>query len=244
MTVLIAFLIAFVVLFGVLALPYSLALTAGAWILGGGLFLVMIVRRRLARQRITLVGGVAIFGVLGLAGWNFGLMPWANQEVVSQVTRHNAGGTSGSAFVVYHPGRSDLQTRTVNGFVEGLVQAGWAVDVTTASAQTPVDMSAYDLLVLGAQAYTWSPARPVQDYLARVGDLNGLPVVALLSGLGETGPANTVMRDLITASNGTLLDIYNVWQLRPIDDLYGTDDPFEAMRQTALNVQPQGGGAP
>jgi hypothetical protein len=244
MPILIAFLIAFVILCGVLALPYSLALTAGAWILGGGLLLFMMIRRQSAQQRITVVGGVALFGVLGLVGWNVVLMPWANQEVVSQVTRHNTGGTSGTAFVVYHPGRSDLQTRTVNGFVAGLVQAGWAVDVTTASTQTPVDLSAYDLLVLGAQAYTWSPARPVQDYLARVGDLNGLPVVALMSGLGETGPANTVMRDLITASNGTLLDIYNVWQLRPIDDLYGTDDPFEAMRQTALNVQLSEGGVP
>jgi hypothetical protein len=92
-------------------------------------------------------------------------------------------------------------------------------------------------LVVGAQSYTWAPARPVQAYLRRVGALGGLPVVAILSGLGETGPATAVMRNLIAEVNGTLIEVYHVWQWRPIDDLYGTDDVAAAMRGAATSLQ-------
>jgi hypothetical protein len=163
-------------------------------------------------------------------------MPWANQPVISEVTTFNPEGDGGRALVVYHPGRSDLQERAVNGFVEGLAAAGWRVDLTTASDQAPIPTD-YDLLVIGAQSYTWAPAQPVQDYLRRVGNLERLPVVAVLSGLGETGPANDVMRDLIAEVNGNTVALYNVWQLRPIERLYGTDDPFEAMRGVAQALQ-------
>ena len=138
-----------------------------------------------------------------------------------------------AALIVYHPGRSDLQAQAVRGFADGLVEMGWRVDLTTASAETPTDLTGYRLLVLGAQSCTWAPAQPVQAYMRQLGNLDGLPVAAILSGLGETGPANDVMRDLVTAQGGSLIDIYNVWQLRPIDELYGIDDPYEAMRRTA-----------
>lgn len=235
MTILIAIAIALMILFGALALPYSVILTTICWVLAvGGLVVVAVRQREHLRMLLILTPVLCILGVLI---WNVILMPWVNVEVVSGITPFNPDGREGYAFVVYHPGQSDLQTHAVNGFVEGLVQSDWRVDLTTASAQTPTNLAAYDLLVLGAQSYTWSPARPIQSYLARVGDLNGMPVVAILSGLGETGPANTVMRELVSGANGTLMTLHNVWQLRPIDDLYGTDDPFEAMRGVAQTLQ-------
>ncbi|NJO82592.1 MAG: hypothetical protein HC828_07020 [Blastochloris sp.] len=45
------------------------------------------------------------------------------------------------------------------------------------------------------------------------------------------------MRDLIAEVNGTSVGLFNVWQLRPIDDLYGTGDPLEAMRGVAQALQ-------
>jgi hypothetical protein len=231
MTFLAAFCIALLLLFGLLALPYSAALAVICWLLSAGIIGVLFLRQR-ARLPRTLAA-VLVFCVLGVLIWNVVLMPWANTEVISAVTTRNADGTSGSALLVYHPGRSDLQERAITGFVDGLVAAGWRVDLTTASAQTPTDLSSYDLLVLGAQSYTWAPARPVQDYLRRVADLAGKSVVVILSGLGETGPANGVMRDLVAETNGALIEIYNIWQLRPIDDLYGVNDPQIAMYNAA-----------
>jgi hypothetical protein len=233
MTIAAAFFIAALALFGVLALPYNLILTGIAWLMGVGLLLLTVRRRA---ELLKVVGAVAVFCAAGVSGWAFVLMPWVNQPVVSEVTSFNPQGETGRALVIYHPGRSDLQERAVRGFVEGLVTAGWRVDLTTASEQAPAP-TGYDLLVLGAQSYTWAPARPVEAYLRRAGDLDGLPVVAILSGLGETGPANAVMRDLIAEAKGSLIALHNVWQLRPMDDLYGTDDPFTAMHGVAQALQ-------
>ena len=73
-------------------------------------------------------------------------------------------------------GPAEFQARMQRAFAEGLQAQGWYVELTTASRQTSTDLSRYDLLVLGAQAYNWRPARPVVDYFDRVGDLNGKPV--------------------------------------------------------------------
>lgn len=230
-----AFFIAFLLLFGLLALPYSLVITGGSWLVGAGTFALIVARNR--AQTPLALGTIVVMCLIGVLAWNFILMPWVNQPVIREVTRLNPDGEAGRAFVVYHPGRSDLQEQAVTGYVDGLVDAGWQVDLTTASEQTPADLTDYDLLVVGAQSYTWAPARPVQDYLRRVGDLDSLPVIAILSGLGETGPANDVMRDLIEEVNGEFMTIHNIWQLRPIDDLYGTDDPYDAMRQMAQQLE-------
>ena len=63
-------------------------------------------------------------------------------------------------------------------FSEGLVSNGWRVDVTTASKEAPTDLTGYDLLVLSAPTYDWVPAKPIQRYLERLGDLGGQPVPA------------------------------------------------------------------
>ncbi len=207
---------------------FGIALAALAW--GGW-------RDRPALKKVLV--GTAVLCLLGILGWNFLLMPWANREASAETQFLNPDGAAGAALIVYHPGRSDLQTKAVTGFATGLVESGWRVTLATANATAPTDLAAYDLLVVGAQSYTWAPAQPVQDYLRRVGDLGGKPVVAILSGLGETGPATAVTAvtaDLIAELNGALLDIYHVWQMRPIDDLYGTDDPQAALRQTAVSL--------
>ncbi len=72
-----------------------------------------------------------------------------NKEIVSAVETLNPEGSIGTALVVYHPGKSDFQRRVFTGFTEGLVSNGWRVEVTTPSAQTPTDLSGYDLLILG-----------------------------------------------------------------------------------------------
>ncbi len=234
MTALAVVLMSLGVCFAVLVYPYNAAISAVSAAVAFITALVLWLRRRTALRPALLA--TAIVCALAAAGWILVLMPWANQPVVSAIETLGEDGETGTALIVYHPGRSDLQAQSVRGFADGLVESGWRVSLTTASDETPTDLSGYDVLVIGAQSYTWAPARPVQDYLRRLGSLDEMPVVAILSGLGETDPANGVMRELVAAHGGRLIDIYNVWQLRPIDNLYGTDDPYQAMRQVAQSL--------
>ena len=77
-----------------------------------------------------------------------------NKAVVSEIKKLNPEGTAGTAFVVYHAGKSNFQQTVISAFVEGLVSNGWRVELTTASDQTPTDLSACDLLVLGGPTYS------------------------------------------------------------------------------------------
>ena len=48
-----------------------------------------------------------------------------NREVASAVEVLNPEGKTGTALVVYHPGKGDFQRRVFSGFMEGLVSNGW-----------------------------------------------------------------------------------------------------------------------
>jgi hypothetical protein len=118
----------------------------------------------------SIVVALGIWGTWFLAH-DVGFTGRANAEVVSPVTRLGGNGSTGSALIVHHRGRgpTQFQARVQRAFAEGLQAQGWQVDITTASRQTSTDVSGYDLLVLGAQAYNWCPARPVVDYVDRAG---------------------------------------------------------------------------
>ena len=91
---------------------------------------------------------------------------WLSIEVKSEVEVRNLEGDAGTALLVYHPGKSDFQEKVTYAFAEGLVSNGWRVELTTASAQAPTDLSSYDLLALGGPTYWFAPARPVRRYLS------------------------------------------------------------------------------
>jgi hypothetical protein len=149
-------------------------------------------------------GLFSVFVALGIWGiWFLAYDVWftgrANAEFVSPVTRLGGDGSAGRALIVHHRGRgpAQFQGRMQRAFAEGLQAQGWQVDITTASRQTSTDLSRYDLLVLGAQAYNWSPARSVIDYVDRVGNLRGKPVVVIVSGGGMTERAIRVLQACI-----------------------------------------------
>lgn len=158
--------------------------------------------------------GMIWFGFAGVLvlGW---LQFSITQETASDIEILGADGTAGSALIVYHPGMSDLQERLTAAFARGLRENEWHVARTTTSSTAPTDLSNYDLLVLGVHTYWWSPDRPTQRYLARIGDLGGKPTVALLSGLGATGRSERLTREQIEAVNGEVVSIQPFWVMRP-----------------------------
>jgi hypothetical protein len=125
-------------------------------------------------------------------------------------------------------------------FSEGLISNGWRVEVATASKEAPTDLSGYDLLVLSAPTYDWVPAKPIQRYLERLGDLADQPTVVIISAAGTTSLSLPKMEDLVREANGDLVASYALWTLVPNRVEYGIDDAEEIMRQAAQAVPTPG----
>jgi flavorubredoxin len=144
---------------------------------------------------------------------------WLNQEVVSQIDVRNPEGKTGTALVVYHPGRGSFHSQVVSSFADGLVSSGWRVEVTTASAQAPpTDLSSYDLLVLGSPTYWFTPSWTIQRFLRRLGDLGGQLSVTIISGMGAGERSASVMEKLVREANGNLVKGLLLYWMRPNDD--------------------------
>lgn len=163
--------------------------------------------------RNSLVVAAAIIGSLLAAGvWVW----WASShEVVSEVASVNTSGTTGHALLVYHPGMSDFPERVTAAFASGLASAGWRVDRTTASHQAPVDLTGYDLIVLGSPVYGNAAAKPLTDYLARLGDLAGRPVVLVFTAAGDAGPALDASAAQATARHGRVVGRFGYTTRQP-----------------------------
>ena len=196
----------------------------------------------LARHSLStgVFGAIVALGVFGL--WFLVYDVWftgrANAEFVSPVTTLGGDGRAGRALIVHHQGRgpAQFQARMQRAFAEGLQAQGWYVELTTASRQTSTDLSRYDLLVLGAQAYNWRPARPVVDYLDRAGDLKGKPVVVIVSGGGMTERTMRVLQTRILKAGGTILDAIEIWTTRPNEERHGLSDPEAIMRRAGKRL--------
>jgi hypothetical protein len=215
---------------------YLLAVSIGLLVTSAAMTIV------LARSSPS-AGLSSVFVALGIWGfWFLSYDLWftgrANTEFVSPVTTLGGDGSAGRALIVHHRGRgpAQFQARVQRAFAEGLQAHGWQVDITTASRQTSTDLSGYDLLVLGAQAYNWSPARPIVDYVDRVGNLRGKPVVVIVSGGGMTERAIRVLQTCIVQAEGVIVDAIEIWTSRPNEDRHGLTDPVAIMRRAGARV--------
>jgi len=100
--------------------------------------------------------------IIVFGGLNIYISNAKNREVVSEVDAINPGRRS-VALVVYQVGLSPLYEGCFICFAEGLSEAGWSVEITTASSQTPTNLSKYSLLVLVYPIYSGSPGMSSPD---------------------------------------------------------------------------------
>ena len=126
-----------------------------------------------------------------------------------------------------------FQPLVLRAFAEGLQSHDWQVDMTTASRATPVNVSAYDLLVLGAPSYNWQAARPTLAYLGRLGDLKGMPVALVISGGGMTDRALKIMSDHVTQAHGRIVEAIEIGPLGRTPSATVRSDPQEIMLAVA-----------
>jgi hypothetical protein len=165
----------------------------------------------------TATKSLAAIGVVLLV--TAGSLVWVSQvvkrETVSAVVTLNPSGSAGKALLVLHPGLSDFPDRIVAGFADGLLQAGWRVDRTTASRQAPADVKAYDLIVLASPVCASAAATPLRDYIARVGDFQGKPVVLLFTAAGDAAGALDAAAATVASAHGKVTGRFGYTSMRP-----------------------------
>jgi len=158
----------------------------------------------------------------------------SRQEKLSDVQVHNPSGSS-TAFVSYNPGISDIQERVVTAFVNGLIQAGWQVDLTTTSKQTPTDLSNYELFVVSTNTYWWSPDVPTRRYLKSL-ELDGLPTAILVTASGQGGRALERTEFFVKEAGGTIVESKKLFVWKPNDETHSSKPNKEVAEEIAYNL--------
>lgn len=154
-----------------------------------------------------------------------------NREHVTALEDLGGSGTAGRALIVYHSVGGKFQPAVQRALAEGLKTQGWQVSLTSASRAAPTDLSGYRLLVLGVPVFAAQPARSILAYLRRVGGLNGLPVLLVVSGQGSTEFAVRLLRRTVESAHGRLVKDIEVWTERDNAERYGLSDPTAVLRR-------------
>ncbi len=128
------------------------------------------------------------------------------REVAAPLDVLNPTGTN-SALTIYHPGLTSFSHDITYSFAERLASNGWRVEITTASAQAPTDITKYQLLVLIWPIYDFNPGPALTSYIQRIGDLQSKDTVIVTIG-GGINPfsAQDAMKQIISDSHGTIRD--------------------------------------
>lgn len=174
------------------------------------------------------ITGLAVAGAWVVL-YDLVLTGWANRERPAAVTSFGGEGRAGRALIVYHSTRGRFQPSIQRAFADGLQRQGWCVEITTASHTAPVDLSSYNLLVLGVPVYNMAPARPAVSYVARL-RAAGLPVAILLSGGGLTKRAMGLLRRQVDRAGLRTVLAAEIWTNRT-NGRYGSGTPVEVARQ-------------
>jgi hypothetical protein len=169
---------------------------------------------------------VALAVLVGLGGY---LEYSVYREVASPLETLNPSGAK-SALVVYHPGLTDFAQNITYTYAEALAAAGWRVDITTVSAQTPTDLSSYSLLVLNWAIYDFNPAPTMTNYIHRLGDLNNLnTTIITISGGMDPLNAKDAMNQTVKNAHGNIVQSLSSSR---------SNRDFEGLRAAATNLVP------
>jgi hypothetical protein len=164
----------------------------------------------------ALVGTLAVAFVVG------------NRDVVSAIDVVNASGNK-TALLVYQAGLSSLPKDVSYAFADGLASNGWRIEVTTASAEAPSDMSNYSLLVLLWPNYGGLAGAATIRYVERIDDFHGIQTVLIATGGNPVGAFDT-MKQKIQAANGGVIE-----SLAPNE---GNGNAIDIARQAGAQIHP------
>jgi flavorubredoxin len=157
-----------------------------------------------------------------------------NNDYVSGIEVLNADGAE-TALIIYHPGLSSFMKDVTYAFADGLVENGWRVEITTASSEAPTDLSDYSLLVLGSPVYAGNPSPTIKRHLERMGDLNGIDTVILVTSGGSDGSTEAYLQQAVEDHNGVVTNVLSLFIRTPNE---GNGDPLDIAEQAGREIFP------
>lgn len=157
-----------------------------------------------------------------------------NSDYVSEIEILNAD-SSETALIIYHPGLSSFMKDAAYAFANGLVENGWRVEITTASSQAPTDLSGYSLLALGSPVYGDSPTPTIKRHIERIGDLQGIDTVLLVTSGGSDGGAEASMQQTVEEYNGIVEEVLSLFNSATNE---GDGDPLDIAEQAGREIFP------
>ena len=165
-------------------------------------------------KKIFLISILAfVIVVAGVSGFIFFKI---NNDYVSEIEVLNTEGSE-TALIIYHPGLSSFMQDVAYAFADGLVENGWRVEITTASSQAQTDMSDYGLLVLGSPVYAAGSSSTINRYVERIGDMQRIETVLLVTSAGSDGGAEASMQQTVEESNGVVKSVISLFTTAPND---------------------------
>jgi len=150
-----------------------------------------------------------------------------NRDVVSGIDIINPQ-ASKSALIVYQPGLSSFPRDVSYAFADGLADAGWRVEITTASPQAPSGLLNYSLLVLGFPTYAAQPGTAIVRYLDGLSDLNGVDTVLLACAAGDANESAAIIQQKVESKSGTVRESIGLTSMAPNEGGAATDIAWQA----------------
>jgi menaquinone-dependent protoporphyrinogen IX oxidase len=158
-----------------------------------------------------------------------------NREVEGGIVTFGPGGHD-RALIVYHSAHGGFMRAMQEALAEGMQAQGWRVDLSPASRLSPVDITPYQLVVIGTPCYNRGVARPIETYLKRLGSDGSRPVVIVVTGFNYTERATKKLRERIEQAHGTVGDEIELWTARPNRMRDGAADSAEIMRRSGARL--------
>jgi flavorubredoxin len=183
-------------------------------------------------KKIVLIAVIAfVIVVASVLGFVFFKI---NNDYVSGIDVLNADGSE-TALVIYHPGLSSFMKDVAYAFADGLVENGWRVEITTASSEAPTDLSDYSLLALGSPVYGGNPSSTIKRHLERIGDLQGIDTVILVTSGGSDGSTEAYLQQAVEDHNGVVTNVLSLFTSTPNE---GDGDPLDIAEQAGREIFP------
>jgi len=183
---------------------------------------------------IMIAAALGVFAIGSVSSMN----RQAAGEIESGVAILNPEGNVGRALHVYHPGVTTFQRRMTFAFARGMASSGWRCDITTASHVAPDDLAPYDLLVLGSQTYYNEPAPSIVRYLDRLGDLDGQPLVLLVTAGTSPEWATWHLENAVREAGGEITLILELLQFTGNETPDDVQPPEDIARHVGSTMAP------
>ena len=175
---------------------------------------------------------LVLVGILGYSMWAI------TAENPSPVTAVNPQSSGPKALVISDPGISGFEQGVADSFASGLTTNGWHVEVTTASSQTPTDLTEYTLVAFVSPIYGGEPSVPMQSYLTRLGSLAGKRVAVVLTGAGAGSEALQWMKSRVVSMGGGEVLSIAVYSMSLNEPQFGSSDAQGIAEAAAESLQP------